>query len=181
LILESDRDPIDIVLRRTTALLKDLKKIKDVPNLSGSADELKRLQADADKLAVTDTVARLAVYEKACKLRRRIAFSNPLLKGCDDILFIKRHGSIFSHMADQFYGITAQPGGGMYVLSDVFSSEPKVRDVLADSVVQRGRLKGQKLSGGPGKRWKLSFDRGGVEIGMQKGPTSAPNWDPPWA
>lgn len=47
----------------------------------------------------------------ASKLRRKIAFANPLLRNFDEILFIKRHGSLYSHMVDQFYGMTAQPGG----------------------------------------------------------------------
>lgn len=166
LILETDRDPTDVVLRRTEALLADIQKMPTV-DLSAMAAELKALRAAADTMGVSEVLLRYELFEKVCKLRRRIAFSNPLLKGCDDILFIKRHGSLFSHMADQFYGVTAQPGGGMYVLSDAFGKEPKVRDVLADSVVQSGRLKGQKLSGGRSKRWKLSYDGRGNLFGEE--------------
>ena len=54
---------------------------------------------------------------------------------------------------------SAQPaGGGLYVLSGAFGDEPKVRDVLADAAVERGRLKGQRLSGGSTKRYNLRFD-----------------------
>jgi len=157
LILDTDRDPTDVVLRRTAALLADIQKMPTVGKLSAMAAELEELQATADTLAVSDVLPRYALFEKVCKLRRKIAFSNPLLD-FDEIVFIKRHGSLYSHMVDQFYGITAQPGGGLYVLFDAFGDDPKVHDVLSDSVVQQGRLAGKKLHGGPSKKWNLSFD-----------------------
>ena len=70
---------------------------------------------------------------------------------------VQDHGSLYSHMVDQFYGMTAQPGGGLYVLSDAFGPQPQVRDVLADSVVQQGRIAGEKLLGGSSKKWNISF------------------------
>jgi hypothetical protein len=54
--------------------------------------------------------------------------------------------------------MAATPGGGLYVLGSAFGPRPEVRDVLANSVVQRGRLKGQNLSGGPSIPPPWSFD-----------------------
>jgi len=156
LILETDRDPADVVLRRTVALLADIGAMADAPDLSASADKLAKLQSASRETAVSDAAARMKLYEKACKLRREIAFANPLLD-FDQIVFIKRHGALFAHMVDQFYGITAQPGGGLYVLSDAFGKQPKVRDLLADAVVERGPLRGEKLDGGPTRKWNLKF------------------------
>jgi hypothetical protein len=68
-------------------------------------------------------------------------------------------------MCDQFYGMANQPGGGLYVLSNPFKGEPAVRDVLAGSVVENGRLKGTKLGGGPVRRWNISFDGMGNQNG----------------
>ncbi len=157
LILATDRDPVDVVLRRTAALLADIQKLNDAPDMSAMAVELKPLREEAAKQKDLKTPERIEIYAKTCKLRRRIAFSNPLIKGINDIVVIKRHGSLFSHMVDQFYGITAIPGVGLYVLSDPFSENPAVRDVLENAVVEKGKLKGQKLSGGPTKKWNLSF------------------------
>jgi len=157
LILESDRGPADVVLRRTAALLVDLKRLPGTPDLAPRATELKELQAAASEVAVGEVKARLELFKKACKLRRKIAFANPLLN-FDKILFIKRHRPTYNHMCDQYYGITARPGGGLYVLSDPFGSNPQLRDVLADSVVERGRLKGQKLEGGCFLSPDLSYD-----------------------
>ena len=157
LILDSDRDPVDIALRRTAALADDLKRMPSPPSLAALEQELIKMQKAGDEVDVSDIEARLELFRKVCGLRRKIAFSNPLLN-FDEILFIKRHRPTFNHMCDQYYGINAVPGGGVFVLSDPFGPEPKVRDVLADSVVERGRLEGQKLEGGSFVAPGLSYD-----------------------
>jgi hypothetical protein len=165
LILRSDRDPVDVVLRRTAALLADLKRMPKAPDLSGPEAELARLRDQSQKIDVGDRAGRLALFKEVCRVRRRIAFANPLL-AFDRILFIKRHRAVYDHMCDQYYGITAQPGGGLYVLEDAFGPQPRVRDVLADAVVQRGRLKGQKLTGGQSIPPPLAYDG----VGNLRGP-----------
>ena len=52
-------------------------------------------------------------------------------------------------MCDQYYGMAATPGGGLYILADAFGPAPRLRDILAEAVVERGRLEGQRLTGGP--------------------------------
>ena len=157
LILDSDRDPADVVVRRTAALLADLKSGSAAPKLGALEKQFAALQKTSVATAVTNAPARRALFDDACKLRRQIAFSNPLLN-FDQLLFLKRHRAIFQHMCDQFYGICAAPGGGLYVLSDPFGANPQVRDVLAKSTVENGRLQGQQLSGGPVVPPKLSYD-----------------------
>ena len=148
LILDSDRDPLDVVLRRTTAVLEDIGKLTGAPDLSAHAASLKTLQEAAAKIDPKESRARLELFKKVCKLRRKISFSNPLLN-FNEILFITRHRSRYNHMCDQYYGINTLPGGGLYVLSNPFGDrdKQKIRDVLSDSVVETGRLKGEKLDG----------------------------------
>jgi len=157
LILETDRDPLDVVLRRTAALLADLTRMPESPDLSDAAAQLAALRERAATIEPARIDARAALYVKVCKLRRRIAFANPLLD-FDELLFLKRNLSTFPHMCDQYYGITQRPGGGICVLEDPFGPNPQARDILADSVVQTGRLKGQKLTGGSFLSPDLSFD-----------------------
>ncbi|MHC4626289.1 MAG: discoidin domain-containing protein, partial [Planctomycetota bacterium] len=157
LILDFDRDPLDVILRRTAALLDDLMHTSSAQRLAPMATELKKLQSAGSETAVTDAQRRLDLFKKAYDLRRRIALSNPLLD-FDKILFIKRHRATFNHMCDQYYGINILPGGGIYVLSDPFDENPRLRDVLADSVVERGRLKGQRLTDGSFLSPDLSYD-----------------------
>ena len=157
LILEADRDPADVVLRRTAALLADLRRMSSAPALATLGQELAELAAASGKLAVENGDARYALFAEACRVRRQLAFANPLLS-FDKLLFIKRHRSGFNHMCDQYYGVNARPGGGVCVLSDPFGPSPRLRDVLAESVVERGRLKGRKLEGGSVVAPDLSFD-----------------------
>jgi hypothetical protein len=149
LILESDRTPLDVVLRRTEALAARISSMDSAPDIAKLTTELK---------AMRSATPSRELFDKACKLRRKIAFSNPLLN-FDKLLFITRvdPGGPF-HMCDQFYGCNTKPGGGLYVLSDPFGDKPKVTNLLENSVVQSGRLKGQKLTGGSFLSPEVSFD-----------------------
>jgi hypothetical protein len=148
LILDADRDALDVTLRRTAAVLNDITKSVGAPDLSAQAAELKTLQAAAAKIDPKDAKARLELFKTVCKLRRKIAFSNPLLN-FDKLLFITRHRSKYNHMCDQYYGVNTLAGGGIHVLTNPFgdADKQKVTNILADSKVESGRLKGQTLDG----------------------------------
>ena len=157
LVLETDRDPADVVLRRTAALLANLQSSAAGVRLSESAQELAALRSANQAIDPQDAEARYVLFAAACRLRRQVAFANPLLD-FDQLLVLKRHRSSFGHMCDQYYAVYQPPGGGLCVLSDPFGPEPTVRDVLADAVVQRGRLRGTKLDGGSFLAPDLSYD-----------------------
>jgi hypothetical protein len=157
LIWETDRDPLDVLLRRSEALLADLRRLSPARDLTGVASELSILRASADQTAIESPPERRALFDRACRLRRQIALANPLLD-FSSLLFLKRHRSIFTHCCDQFYGIPQRPGGGLFELVDPFGTQPAVRDVLANATVSNGRLQGQALSGGPQRAWNLAFD-----------------------
>jgi len=123
--------------------------------------ELSRLESRLAKLEIGGDIpheVRREIYLDARRIARRIAFCNPLLD-FDKILFIKRHdaGGVF-HMCDQYYGCNARPGGGLFVLSDPFGDNPKLTNVLENSVVERGRLKDDNLSTGAFLSPELSYD-----------------------
>jgi len=157
LILPTDRDGADVVLRRTEALLADLKEDNPSLDLSALETQLKALKGRVAQTDAKDSAARQGLFNELCALRRKIMFANPLLN-FDKIVFVKHNRSRVGHMCDQYFGNTAVAGGGLYVLSDVFSAAPKVTDVLANSVVESGRLKGQKLIGGSFLAPSLSYD-----------------------
>ncbi|MHC4250358.1 MAG: HzsA-related protein [Planctomycetota bacterium] len=146
LIRDADRDPVDVVLRRTRALLSDIRRLKGVKNLSSLAGQFDRLDRENASTQLTDSAARRKLFDRACTLRRAVAFCNPLLD-FDKIIFLTHHKARYHHMCDQYFGFHAVPGGGVYVISDPFGEKPVVRDVLEDAVVANGRLKGQRLSG----------------------------------
>lgn len=141
-ILAEDRTPLDVVLRRTAALLNHLKGRTD---LAAEAAELGKLAARA-KAATSDADRRTAFAEVSA-LRRRIAFRNPLLD-FDRLVFLK-HNKIVrgdNHMVDQYLGFNAAVGGGVYVLDQPFGKEPKVRDLLAGRTIANGRLAGKPIA-----------------------------------
>ncbi len=114
-ILASDRDPADVVLRRTAALLADLKAMPDPPDLAAEQLRLERLEKQAAGIEVGNGEARRILFGELLDLRRKIALANPLLD-FDRILFIQRHflpGSHpeGNHMCDQYFGFHAIPGG----------------------------------------------------------------------
>ena len=64
LIQESDRDPVDVVLRRSGALLADLQKMSPAADLAPLAKRLAELQAANASTELTDRDARLALFER---------------------------------------------------------------------------------------------------------------------
>ena len=144
LFRDSDKDPLDVVLRRGDALAADL----------GVASA----EWEAVKQAAADAAAdRKALYLRACAEKRRIAFANPLLKGMDALLFITREAQLEherndgNHMVDQYFGFHATRGGkikgnGLFVLRGAFSDSPALVNLLQDAVIENGRMKGQKLT-----------------------------------
>ncbi len=142
LLFKTDHNPLDVVLRRTTALLNDLNPA-DTKVLES---EIKAL-SDKNKALAADDTKRQNLFLTACKLRRRIAFSNPLLD-FDKIVFLTHHRARFEHMVDQYYGFHAPPGGSVYVLNNPFSDKPVLQDLMPKALVQNGRLEGKKLENG---------------------------------
>ena len=165
LIEESDRDALDVVLRRTAALLAYLKKMDGVRDLSAEQAALARLADQCHAAGAGEVDARKRMFSQAVQLRRKIAFANPLLN-FDKLVFIKKHfyppsESAGNHMCDQYFGFMAIHEGGLYVLENPFSQnpdKPTVRDVLADSVCQNGRFQGKKLVDGGFQSPDLSYD-----------------------
>ncbi|MBQ3331960.1 MAG: hypothetical protein IJG83_00915, partial [Thermoguttaceae bacterium] len=168
-ILPTDRDPLDVVLRRTRSLLDYLVENFDLPegalvDEQAQLDELDRLAAEVPP---EDNAKRRELFARVIPLRRKISLQNPLLD-FDDILFIKRHPcrpleTTGNHMCDQFFGFHALAGGGLFVLKDAFTDHPEAIDLLADLTVQSGRNAGQRLNADWGYLSpELSYDTGEI-------------------
>jgi hypothetical protein len=163
LIHDADRDPVDVILRRTEALIKHLNKMADAPDLSDHLRRLNRFKSENATINVNDLTPRKKLFAEVAGLRREISFSNPLLN-FDKILFIKRHINPGSekkgnHMCDQYFGFHAIKGGGIFILDNAFSDNPTIRNVLENSLCENGRFKGRKLTSKGGfLSPELSFD-----------------------
>ena len=159
-ILPEDRDPTDVVLRRTEALYEDLKDRQGAKfDVAAAGKKLAELMTKSAATEPTDLEARFAIYLNTCTLRRQIAFGNPLLS-FNEILLIKKHRSTFRHMCDQFYGAYTPAGGGMFVLSEPFNADqpPKIRNLLEGKKVTSGRLAGTELNTGAFLSPDLDYD-----------------------
>jgi hypothetical protein len=173
LILETDRTPVDVVLRRTAALLADLAPHIESDRHGAFEAELAKLRTLVDASAAEESAG---LFAKVCELRRRIVFANPLLD-FDRIAFITCHYTA-NHCCDQYFGFNAKPGGGLYVLSKPFSDSPELTDVLADSTVEGGRLEGQKLKGGSFRSLSLSYDADTFYFAYTQCGRSKERWSP---
>ena len=155
LVTPEDKDPLTILLRRTQALLKDIQSLQNAPALDAEAKALADLLARAQTVAETE---RRPLFDEALVLRRKIAFSNPLLN-FKELLFIKRDLSqVMQHCCDQYYGQQQRSGGGLFVLSDPFGGSPAMRDVLAGSKLDFGTRKDMGKDGGSILSPALSYD-----------------------
>jgi hypothetical protein len=92
LVLPEDTDPLDVVLRRTAALVR---YFKDREMLFSSVlgefeTQLSKLSAAAKSTSKPD--ARKKLFMQVCGLRRSIAFSNPLLNFDDIVCMLEQPG-----------------------------------------------------------------------------------------
>jgi hypothetical protein len=148
LVAEADRDPLDILLRRTAGLLSDLRTLPGCRDLASEQRDLDAVRTEAAAAGPEAAAVRRALFDRLLPVRRRIAFANPLLD-FSELLFIKREvRGVMEHCCDQFYGQQQRSGGGLFCLADPFGAKPALRDILDDARVTGGRLKGQPLAFG---------------------------------
>ena len=149
LILPEDRDPLDVILRRVTAMLEDC-GVRMPPRFVDMAKNIPVENHDERFGAFCD----LCAFRKDSMLKTD---ANPFVakNAPREYLFLKRHRSSFWHMCDQFYGRSQPAGGGLFVLN---IETGEVRNLLENSVVESGRLKGQKLDKGSFLSPDVSFD-----------------------
>jgi len=148
LILPTDRCPVGVVIRRTIALLGHLRTLADTAVLNEFEQKLNDIKAQyaSGNYAKKNAAAHKSLYIEVCKLRREIALSNPLLD-FDEMIFITKSGNREGVLQCWNYGYHVNVGGGLYKVSGLKSGQRKIHDILENSVVQSGRLKGEKLSG----------------------------------
>ena len=156
LILASDHTPVDVILRRTQALVDHL-------GLQAESDALdafkKRNRSDLSEQEQQNLFLEIAA------VRRRVTFANPLLDF--DSMFFLKHNRIArgdSHMVDQYLGVNQARGGGVYRLDRPFSETLEVKDLLTNSKVQSGRLKGKALTFDSGSFISLDLDFDAQEL-----------------
>jgi len=154
----TDRDPLDVELRRWSALLGSLARLDKAPDLSESSKALDSIRTRSAKLdPATDAVRqkRRELYITARSARRMAALSNPLLDFDEILLTTGRPGG--SHIQSHFYG-KGWGNNQVLALTGFKTGKPRVRDLLRGVKASSGRSKGQTLTGGRSATLDLSYD-----------------------
>ena len=107
---------------RTAEIIANCQRLID--NLEGNVTQFTN-QLDLVRKAAKDrSKDTIDIYTDARSLQRKLALADPLLN-FDSILFAKRVPGSFNHMSDQYFGWWSRPGGGIYLLKDFKSDQPK--------------------------------------------------------
>lgn len=159
LYFPGDNDPLDVVLRRTSALLENLK-----PNLSSSqsttfTNQFNALKSEAAGVNVSNTTSRKDIYDRACKLRRQIAFANPLLN-FDSLIFISAHGGLEGFWQNVGFSFSNPgAGNGLHIISNwknqTATCQKVLKSMYPDPTETTGR---QYYFGGFHANIDLSYD-----------------------
>ncbi len=165
LVLPTDRDPVDIVIRRTQAVINHLNQMQNAPDLSSLQLRLNTISSRVRTSLTKSTADNTDLYLEARSLQREAVLANPLLD-FDQILFIERgvlatgyHDEFNGdHCCDQYYGHNGKAGGGLYILKKPFSGSPQKINILQNATVQKGLMAGKSLNGGSFCSPDLSFD-----------------------
>jgi len=162
-ILDTDKTPLDVALRRIAAVVKKLKGLKGVGDLSGVEKTITQIKAAASKGGADAE----ALYMKLRAAGRKAILSNPLLKA-DDLLFVSRgvlndasrRKSEYDgdHFCDQYYGHNGRTGGGLFILKNYKTDAPKLVNVVKGLKVPSGTNKGKLMEEGAFISPDLSFD-----------------------
>ena len=174
LIWPEDRDPLDVLLRRTQALADDLQSSPDAQTVfAQDRAELSALAAQAAKTPPADEDARYAIFMRLMRLRKAIAWKNPLVRSIRKLLFVTREAfptqelDWGTHICDQFFGFHARlkestsPCGQSVPLQDTTgrtrSPVPPTESPTAASAASNGSI---IATGTPG----TSIDRREVSV-----------------
>jgi len=147
LVYSTDADPLDVVLRRTAALVGHFKSREMLPAkaTSGYAAQLGRLAAEAK--AAVGPGPRKTVFMKVCALRRTLVMANPLLNFDKIVCMLEKPGNrrIIEQARAVFPGHSV--GGGPIVISNLKGEAATVVEVLKGEKVTSGPWKGKELVG----------------------------------
>jgi hypothetical protein len=184
-IKSSDRDPADVVIRRTEAMLIEYSTRIDKAKWNIFFSRLSVLKSShrytstLNKDALQSTPDEL--YIEAQILNREVMLAGASLD-FTDILFIERGilgpGNEYDgeHMCDQYYGHNGRLGGGMFILKN-FASNPQKVDIMNGVTVPSGTNKGKLMTSGTflspdlsynGKSIVFAWSSGGKEKWVQQ-------------
>jgi len=186
-ILDTDKTPLDVGLRRVEAMIAKLKELPGAPNVRALEKKIAQIKADAATGDGSRGGSRenLELYIELRHAAREVVFANPLLD-FDDIMFVAR-GVLNDqakgkseydgdHFCDQYYGHNGRKDGGLFILKDFKSDNPKLINVVEGLKVPSGSNEGMQMSEGTFISPDLSWDGKTIAFGFSCGGTQ--KWKP---
>ena len=170
-ILDTDKHPLDIVLRRTRSLIRYLSSSGRATAFAAEEASLARIEQAA---ATGDEAVRRALFLEVCAIRRKIAFANPIVGSMNQLVMMNRHWSGENMGA---FPVIVAPGGSAYLVRNPFSDAPHVTDLL-DRPINSGRYKGIKPAGGAVLGLEVSFDAKRLLFSWCRGEAKINSFDP---
>lgn len=154
MITESDNSPLDIILRRTEALLNDIAQLEGAPDLSGERNQLDQLASQAQNASDEE-----AMFKQIAALRRSIAFKNPLIN-FDQVVFFKNSMDGTPHMVQVYNKMRGcdKNNPGLYILKDAFGEGAHAENLLENATIENGPNAGKSLNGEAAITPDLSFE-----------------------
>lgn len=141
-IWTSDRGPVDVVLRRTEALLAHIETMDGAPSLKEQKKELAALRREAEGRPDDKNL-----FKRICAVRRKIAMSNPLLDFESLIFNGNESTNPMFHSQHMSFLAKPDPGNSLYMVTGFKGDRNvEVKDLLETPRVTDGRFKGQTLS-----------------------------------
>ncbi len=145
-ILTEDRDPLDVVLRRTKALLQYFQQHEQLsPAELGDFDRRWSELTVASQSAPSGD-ARRALFTLACALRRDVSLANPLLDFEQIVCMIEQPGDLRIVEQARAECPGHSNGGGPVVIRN-FKTQAQCVPVWAGVPVTSGPWRGKKLTG----------------------------------
>jgi hypothetical protein len=168
LILDSDRDAADVMLRRTQCLLSNIKKRSHAPVIAEVEKKLTALVRQntigglAKTAATGSAASRKELFMQASALNRLLVI-NDVLVNFDTLVFITwKFPNCENHCVNSHFAYYAYYHAGIYLLTGIKSGTPVVVDFLKDATIlsspTNNRLKGRKVAGGAFLSPEVSFD-----------------------
>ena len=180
-ILDSDKGPLDVAMRRIEAVVKKLKGLQGIGDLSEVDKTIAEIKSDFAKNGGDEQ----ALYYKLRAAGRKAILSNPLLNS-DDLLFVvrgvrndaarRKREYDGDHFCDQYYGHNGRKGGGLFILKNYKSYAPTLVNVVKGLKVPGGTNKGKLLDEGTFISPDLSYDGKTILFSWSSGGTK--KWSP---
>ncbi|MBF0432796.1 MAG: hypothetical protein HQK83_16040 [Fibrobacteria bacterium] len=190
LILDEDASPLDVALRRTRALIAQLKTMPGINDLSALEAQLHEIESKrfvlAKSSAEPNTNQDLELFNALAKVTRTAALENPLLNDFDDLLFVEwaalendpgmksrevGDSKDFDggHMVDQQLGHNGHPNSRLYILKNFKTDNATLVDVTEGLQVPDGINQGMMMSDGAFSSPDLNFEGDSIVFAWASG------------